>query len=168
MRIEACARKMSFAFLSFLLLAGSFSCTRQTRAPAESLSELRELRGKPVLVHFWASWCPPCLPELPQMIEFASRVQGAGWTVLAVATDAKPEAARAALPQGQKLPDNFKVVFDPQSKAAEAFGSFVFPETYWIDEQGAIRHKWVGPQDWARIAESGFLRTASGGPAGQK
>jgi peroxiredoxin len=102
------------------------------------------------------------------MIEFAARVQGAGWTVLAVATDAKPEAARAALPRGQKLPDNFRVVFDPQSKAAEAFGSFVFPETYWVDEGGAIRHKWVGPQDWARIAESGFLKAASAAGTGQK
>jgi peroxiredoxin len=102
------------------------------------------------------------------MIEFASRVRGAGWTILAVATDAQPKDAESALPKGQKLPDNFRVVFDPRSQAAEAFGSFVYPETYWVDEKGAIRHKWVGPQDWARIAESGFLGAGVAPAAGQK
>lgn len=143
--------------VALILALGGSGCTRAARQPQESLAELKALRGRPVIVHFWASWCPPCLPELPQIIEFASRVNSAGWTVLAVATDAKPEAARAALPQGQSLPSNFKVVFDSDSKVAEAFGSFVFPETYWIDEKGEIRHKWVGPQDWGRIAESGAL-----------
>jgi thiol-disulfide isomerase/thioredoxin len=143
--------------LALAVVVLQLSCTRRAPHLSESLPELAALRGKPVLVHFWASWCPPCLPELPQMIEFSARVEKAGWTILAVATDSKPEAAKAALPKGQKLPANFRVVFDSQSKAAEAFGSFVFPETYWIDESGAVKHKWVGPQDWDRIASSGAL-----------
>lgn len=137
---------------------------RQQQAPAE-LAELASLRGKPVIVHFWASWCPPCLPELPQIIEFASRVRDAGWTVLAVSTDRNQDAAKAALPKGVDLPSNLKVVLDTQSRAAEAFGSYVFPETYWVDAEGRIVYKWVGPQDWARIAESGNLGAVFKAPA---
>lgn len=142
-------------FVTLILLLASIGCT--PKPSVLPLAELQALKGKPVLVHFWASWCPPCLPELPQIIEFAARVKPAGWTVLAVSTDSKPEAARAALPKGQALPENFKVIYDPESKAAEGFGSYVFPESYWISPEGQIRQKWVGPQDWERIAESGVL-----------
>lgn len=149
-------KKANLLTLGMALLAGlAIGCDR--KPAALPLAELQALKGKPVLVHFWASWCPPCLPELPQIIEFASRVKAAGWTVLAVSTDSKSDAARAALPKGQALPENFKVVFDPQSKAAEGFGSYVFPESYWINAEGQIQHKWVGPQDWEKIAESGAL-----------
>ena len=148
-------KKVKFVTLLLLALAVSAGCTRKPATAA--LPGLQSLKGKPVLVHFWASWCPPCLPELPQIIEFAARMKPAGWTVLAVSTDSKPEAARAALPKGQALPENFKVVYDVDSKAADAFGSYVFPESYWIDPEGRILQKWVGPQDWEKIAESGAL-----------
>jgi peroxiredoxin len=86
-----------------------------------------------------------------------------GWTVLAVSTDQKPEAAQAALPKGQPLPGNFKLVLDPQSRTAEAFGSYMYPESYWVNEKGEIEHKWVGPQDWGQIAES-LLRESPSKP----
>lgn len=155
--------------LVVVLLAPAAGCKRrpaevQRQAPTE-LAELVPLRGKPVIVHFWASWCPPCLPELPQIIEFATRVRDAGWTVLAVSTDRNPDEARSALPKGAGLPANLKLVFDTESRAAEAFGSYVFPETYWVDAEGRIVYKWVGPQDWARIAESGNLGAVFKAPA---
>ena len=124
----------------------------------ESLSgkrvELSAYRGRQVLVHFWASWCPPCLPELPQILAFASKMQAKDWVVLAVSTDTDWGKVRAALPAKESIPSNFIVLLDPDSKVAEAYGSYMYPESYWVNAAGRIERKWVGPQPWEQISGS--------------
>jgi thiol-disulfide isomerase/thioredoxin len=116
--------------------------------------DLSSFKGKPVLVHFWASWCPPCLPELPHVIAFAAKMQPKGWMVLAISTDTDWQKVKAALPSKDSLPSNFVVLLDSDSHVAEAYGSFMYPESYWVNAAGKIQKKWVGPQDWESLAEA--------------
>lgn len=158
-------RGVGFLTVGLMLAANLGGCNRNSggggkaAAPAVKLQsiegrtvELSGFRGKPVLVHFWASWCPPCLPELPHVIAFASRMKSKGWTVLAITTDQELKKALAVLPDPSSLPENLIVLHDPDSKSAEAYGSYLYPETYWVTGEGRIAAKWVGPQDWEAIA----------------
>jgi len=169
---------VTFLALGFMLVLQTSACTKRDRAASvpeggsgsaksglgapgillESLGgkkvELASFRGKSVLVHFWASWCPPCIPELPHVISFAAKMRAKGWTVLAISTDAEWQKVKGALPAGDALPPNFIVLLDASSEVAEAFGSFMYPESYWINAEGRIQKKWVGPQDWDALAEA--------------
>jgi cytochrome c biogenesis protein CcmG/thiol:disulfide interchange protein DsbE len=109
------------------------------------------LRGTPVLVHFWASWCPPCLDELPALVEWASDVQGKepgkAFKLVLVSNDTQWSDADKILTRS-KLPSNAVVLLDPSTKVAESFGTYQLPETYWLDSNGQIQNKWIGPQNW--------------------
>jgi peroxiredoxin len=109
--------------------------------------KLSEFKGKVVLLHFWASWCPPCLGELPHFMELAQTLQGKQIQVLAVSLDESWQAAHKVLPT-DRLPQGVVSLIDPKTKVSENFGSYAFPETYLISPKGEIITKWVGPQDW--------------------
>lgn len=110
-------------------------------------SSLEESRGKEtVLVHFWASWCPPCLEELPGLIAFARKTPAL--RVLAVNLDRLEEDAKKVLPKGE-IPPNFMMLWDPEAKVSEAYGSYQFPETFLVDRTLKLQAKWIGPQPWA-------------------
>jgi cytochrome c biogenesis protein CcmG, thiol:disulfide interchange protein DsbE len=113
---------------------------------------LQDYRGKTVVLNFWATWCAPCLDELPslqQMQQQLPQVQ-----VLAVSIDDDPVAYADFLKQ-YKL--TLFSVRDGSEGANLRFGSVRVPETFVVDRNGVIRRKFVGPQDWTSPEIESFL-----------
>ncbi len=106
---------------------------------------LNQFRGQVVVLNFWATWCPPCLEELPSLMNMQDRMKGRGIVVVGVSIDVDGNAYHSFLRQHGI---NFLTVRDPQQKVAGMYGTSGWPETYIIDRQGILRRKIVGPIDW--------------------
>ncbi len=120
---------------------------------------LSQFRGKPLVVNFWATWCVPCEAEHSTMLAAARAQQGQVQFVGVLYQD-EPDGARRYLKRkGQAYP-NFE---DPVSRCSMDFGVAGVPETFFIDAQGIVRHKEVGPVNHgliARILEPLLVRDA--------
>jgi len=106
---------------------------------------LNQLRGQVVVLNFWASWCAPCIAELPSMMEMQDRMRNRGVTVLGISIDVDGDAYHRFI---QKRNVNFLTVRDPDQKVAGMYGTSVWPESYIIDREGMMRRKVVGPINW--------------------
>jgi cytochrome c biogenesis protein CcmG/thiol:disulfide interchange protein DsbE len=117
------------------------------RAPAFRLAtrngtvSLDSLRGRVVLVDFWASWCEPCRKSFPWLKSLHDRYGTQGLTIVAVDLDKDRDAADAFLAQ---YPAPFIVAFDPAGKTAEAFKVSAMPSSYLLSPTGEILHAHAG------------------------
>lgn len=102
---------------------------------------LLELRGKVVLLDFWASWCGPCRQSFPWMNEMQARYESQGFEVVAVNVDQNPEAAAEFL---SEVPATFTVAYDPEGKTPEAYEVMGMPSAYLIDRNGHIHSQHIG------------------------
>lgn len=106
---------------------------------------LNQFRGQVVVLNFWATWCAPCVAELPSMMDMQDRLRSHGVTVLGVSIDVDSDAYHRFL----KLRSvNFLTVRDPDQKVAGMYGTSVWPESYVIDREGVMRRKFIGPINW--------------------
>jgi peroxiredoxin len=111
---------------------------------------LNDLRGKVVLVNFWATDCPICLKEMPQLIETHLKYQARGYETVAVAMWYDPPNRVVAYAEKSTLP--FKVAFDPVGEHGKAFGDVTLtPTTFVIDKRGNIVSRIVGEPDFGRL-----------------
>ena len=102
--------------------------------------ELAALRGKVVAVNFWATWCAPCLSELPELSAARQADGGRCLEVLGVAEEsALADVAAAA----RRLP--YPVVLDPRAKVAAAWGVTAYPHTFLLDREGRVAKVFPGP-----------------------
>ena len=108
---------------------------------------LSDLKGKILLVHFWATWCEPCLDEIPEWIELAHFFQNEPISFIAINEDKNWEEAHKTLPSSKLLPKMLSLL-DVKTKVASQWGTYQFPETYLINSEQKILMKWVGPQNW--------------------
>jgi len=139
----------------FLSLSGCYGGSRPPRigTPAPDFTvqdsdrkvSLDEFRGKVVVLNFWATWCPPCIEEMPSLVEMQQRMKAKGVEVFAVSVDADQGAYQDFL-RAHKV--NLLTVRDPDQKSNNLYGTFKFPETYIIDRQGVLRRKFIGAVDW--------------------
>jgi cytochrome c biogenesis protein CcmG/thiol:disulfide interchange protein DsbE len=112
---------------------------------AQNKITLSQYRGQVVVLNFWATWCPPCVEEMPSLVEMQRRMKAKGVTVLAVSVDVDESAYKQFLKDHNV---NLLTVRDPEHKSSELYGTFKYPETYVIDRGGVMRRKFIGAVDW--------------------
>lgn len=145
--------------LSAFLLAGCSMEEQETRkaeidrpAPNIALTDIQgkhwnlsDLQGKVVFVNFWASWCAPCLEEMPSMVAVNRMMPGEYFQMITVLYNDRPEYAQRVV---DKAGATFPVLLDPDAEAAREYGLTGVPETFIIDAQGILREKFIGPRNW--------------------
>jgi peroxiredoxin len=117
--------------------------------------DLADFRGKVVMVHFWATWCPPCVEEIPTLDKLFHNLTGKDFALLAVSED-DDGAAVASFLQKNKL--SLPVLMDAGSEVARQYGTYKLPETYIVDRQGVVQYKAIGPRDWTDPANIQILQ----------
>jgi thiol-disulfide isomerase/thioredoxin len=117
--------------------------------------KLSDLKGKVVLLNFWATWCPPCREEIPSMMKLNSTMAGKPFQMVAVSIDEGGVPAIEAFfkETGFILP----VYTDPDGKAASIYGVTGVPETFVIDKKGILVKKVIGPLAWDSPDTISFL-----------
>jgi thiol-disulfide isomerase/thioredoxin len=115
---------------------------------------LANYRGRVVLLNFWASWCAPCIEELPSLLELQH--DNPNLAVLAVSIDEDPDAYSSFLVRRHV---DLITVRDPGETTAKLYNTEMWPETYVIDRKGFIRRKFVGAQDWSSPEIRGYLKS---------
>lgn len=116
---------------------------------------LSDFRGKVVLINFWATWCPPCIEEMPSMESLRQEMDDTQLKIMALSVDDSWEPIDAFL---EKSPYGFGIYADFQEKVAKLYGTHMIPETYIVDKQGVILCKVTGDRDWMEPATIAFLK----------
>ena len=102
---------------------------------------LSNLKGKPVLVNFWATWCSPCVSEMPYIQEIHDEWSGSGLMVLAINMGDSPPAVEQFL-QEHNL--SLPVLLDTKKNVAQRYGIRAIPTTFFIDKDGIVQVKVIG------------------------
>lgn len=98
---------------------------------------LTQLKGKVVMLNFWASWCGPCRQEMPLLDQMHKRYSALGFTLVGVNVDQNSKDAEDWL---SKTPVSFPVLFDRESKVSKLYDVSAMPSTVFIDRQGNVRY----------------------------
>ncbi len=143
-----------FALLAICLIA---ACRRGSKpaqigeaAPDFSVTDadrtvtLSQYRGKPVVLNFWATWCPPCVEEIPSLVALQKEM-GDKIVILAVSTDEDEDGYKKFVKT--RMP-GMLTVRDGKHVSNTLYGTFAFPETFIIDRQGVLRRKFIGAVNW--------------------
>jgi peroxiredoxin len=111
---------------------------------------LSSYKGKVVLLHFWATWCPPCRDEIPELNELNKKMSDRAFAIYAVSTD---DAAVDVKDFMKKNPVKFSVVMDFHGAATKKFYKvFMMPTSFLIDRNGTIVDIFYGGQEWTEPA----------------
>ncbi len=111
--------------------------------------------GRVLVVNFWATWCPPCISELPSLNALAAELKGSGVVFLGISVD-KDKAAYDKFLKKVKL--NFETSRDPEAGISADYGTFKYPETYVISREGKVLEKFINEQPWMAPAIVARLR----------
>lgn len=101
--------------------------------------------GRLLVLNFWATWCQPCVQEVPSLDQFAKEMAGSGVVVLGVSMDTNPKLYHDFLTRSHI---SFLTARDPGAKISADYGTFKYPESYVIDTKGKVVLKVVGAIDW--------------------
>jgi len=125
---------------------------------------MKDLRGKAVLVNFWATWCTPCQWEMPLMETLYQDYKDRGFVILAISIDQGGVERVRAFVKDKKL--TFPVALDPQHEVARKFGVTGLPATLLVGPDGYIKGVTYGPKEWdgkeARVLIASLLPARKG------
>jgi thiol-disulfide isomerase/thioredoxin len=125
---------------------------------------LHDLHGQVVILNFWATWCPPCVEEMPSLVKMQDALKGEGVTVFAVSVDVDQDAYDKFLKEYDA--NRLLVIRDPDQVGSKLYGTTGFPESYVIDRQGIVLRKLVGAIDWTSPDMMAYLHAVAGVKAG--
>ncbi|MBT5550032.1 MAG: TlpA family protein disulfide reductase [Nitrospina sp.] len=111
-----------------------------------NLEGLDDHSGKVIIVNFWATWCAPCLKEMPSFETLYRRYRSKGLTLLAISLDKESSSKVQEFVDKYKL--TFPVLLDTEGVAEKLYPSFTIPFTYVIDKQGRVAARVDGAKDW--------------------
>lgn len=151
--MTALAAAVAFA----IAVVGYFSIYAKQAAPNVTFTTLdgkkiatSDLRGKVVMVNFWATSCATCVKEMPQMVDTYNQYKGKGLEFVAVAMSYDAPNYVVNYTETRKLP--FKVAFDADGTAAQSFGDVkLTPTTFVIDKKGNVIKRYVGEPEFAEL-----------------
>ena len=101
--------------------------------------------GRVLVLNFWATWCPPCIDELPSLDEFQRQFSSKGVVVVGVSVDKNEKQYKDFLKKARVA---FQTSRDPDASISAEYGTFKYPETYVINAKGEVVAKYIGPKDW--------------------
>lgn len=167
-------QRIAFLFIACLYLALT-ACTKAEspkkstvaaeKSPAPDVTvtslangstlKLSDLKGKVVLLNFWATWCPPCREEMPSMMKLNSFMAGKPFQMVAIAIDegGKQDVEAFYKESGFSLP----TYLDTSGASVESYGVTGVPESFIIDKQGVIVKKIIGGLNWDSPETVSFL-----------
>jgi peroxiredoxin len=113
---------------------------------AGNVISLSQLRGKVVLLNFWATWCGPCRVEMPAMEQLYRTLPRGEFEILAVSTD--PQGAAVTRPFQREMGLTFPILHDSEYRVGLTYGARSIPITFMVDRRGIVRQKIFGARDW--------------------
>jgi len=117
---------------------------------------LTDYSGKLVLLNFWATWCPPCVAEVPSLNNLYEQFQDEGLVVLAISVDEEEEVYRSFLKRHRVT---FPTVRDPERKVSGRYGTMKYPESYLINREGVVIRKYINAQEWDHPEIVNYMRS---------
>lgn len=149
---------------SFRNRAGSKWAQKGAPAPDFTLPDLNgtrvslaDFRGKVILLNIWATWCLPCVEEMPSMEKLHREMQGEDFIILAVSID--NAGTEVVIPFVEKHDLSFTVLVDRKATVKSLFQATGVPESIIIDQQGIILEKVIGARNWASSEILGYFRS---------
>jgi peroxiredoxin len=106
---------------------------------------LQGLRGKVVLLNFWATWCAPCEQEMPAMQRLYAKLAPRGFELVAISVD---DDAAGVARYRERLGLRFPIALDARKDAAARYQSFRYPESFLVDREGTLVARYIGERDW--------------------
>ena len=122
------------------------------RAPGFSLQaldgktvSLADFRGKVILVHFWATWCPPCVEEMPALERLRHSLDSERFALLTVSADEDRSQVES---YRDRLKLSLPILLDPSHEVSRAYQTYRYPESFLLDREGKVVSRFVGPREW--------------------
>ena len=114
--------------------------------------------GRVMLLNFWATWCAPCVQDVPSLNELQKQLAGSGLVVLGISVDRNESTYKNFL---KRFNIAFQTVRDPEEDISSSYGTYRFPETYLIDRNGKVLQKYIGPpqKGWTDPEIVNYLRS---------